>query len=173
MSFYHGFALADETHFFDAYRKRSDYTLSSFSYGAIKAFEAALVSTKRIDTLQLFSPAFFQDKPEKYKRLQLMGYKKDASVYVDKFTQNCFSPLSVQPLHYGEYTLQELDELLNYVWKAEALKALVQRGTMIEVYLGGQDKISDVKAAYDFFVPFATVTLIKNANHFLQGEQHE
>ena len=36
------------------------------------------------------------------------------------------------------------------------------------VYLGGEDKIIDVEAAREFFLHVATVTYIKNANHFLQ-----
>jgi hypothetical protein len=48
-----------------------------------------------------------------------------------------------------------------------------ERGVRIEVYLGSDDNITDVEAAYAFFVPFATVHLFKGANHFLQGEERE
>jgi hypothetical protein len=43
----------------------------------------------------------------------------------------------------------------------------VQRGINIEVYLGGEDKIIDVTGAREFFLEVATVTYIKDANHFL------
>jgi len=170
MDFYHGFALKDEEQFFETYIDPSDFCISGFSYGAIRAFKAAQSSKRRVDKLQLFSPAFFQNSEAKFKRLQLMGYKKNSMQYIEKFTENCFLPYSVQEVNYTEHTMTELDELLNYVWQEEALKALVAKGTKIEVYLGSQDKISDVVSAYDFFLPFATVTLIQGANHFLQGD---
>jgi len=171
--FYSGFALENEAHFFDAWFSESLYTVSGFSYGAIVAFEKALASSTRVDTLQLFSPAFFQNRSEKYKKLQLMGYQKNSAVYIEKFTQNCFKPYPLQALNYSEHTLQELEVLLGYVWTRENLETLKAKGTKIEVYLGGQDKINDSEGAYEFFKAFATVTLIKDANHFLQGETDE
>ena len=170
MDFYHGFALKDEASFFEAYVDESDFAISGFSYGAIKAFQAAQVSRKRVDKLQLFSPAFFQNSTSKFKRLQRMGYQKNSAHYIEKFTQNCFLPHATQVLSYTEHTLEALDELLNYEWQASELEALVIRGVKLEVYLGADDKISDSQSAYDFFKPFGTVTLIKGANHFLQGE---
>ena len=38
----------------------------------------------------------------------------------------------------------------------------------IEVYLGAEDKIVEAKEVKEFFIEVATVTYIKNANHFLQ-----
>ncbi len=170
MEFFHGFALADEAHFFEAYRDSGDFCISGFSYGAIKAFQAALASEKRVDKLQLFSPAFFQNSDSKFKRLQLMGYKKNSAKYIETFTRNCFLPHGIQAVSYGEHTLAELDELLNFVWQEDDIRALAAKGTKIEVYLGSDDQISDVPSAYAFFKPFSTVTLIKGANHFLQGD---
>ena len=171
--FYSGFALKDEAHFFDVWRSDTPYTISGFSYGAIVAFETALNATTRIDKLQLFSPAFFQNRSDKYKKLQRMGYQKNSAMYIEKFTQNCFKPYTERPLNYREHTLKELELLLNYEWTSLALEALKDKGTQIEVYLGGQDKINDSEGAYAFFKEFATVTLIKDANHFLQGESNE
>ena len=170
MQFYHGFALQKEEKFFEAYIDQSDFCICGFSYGAIKALKAVETTTKRIDTLQLFSPAFFQNSTTKFKRLQLMGYKKNSEQYIEKFTENCFLPYAPQTISYDKHTLEELDELLNYVWQEEVLQAVVDKGIKIEVYLGSEDKISDVMSAYEFFLPFATVTLIKGANHFLQGD---
>jgi len=169
--FFSGFALRNEAHFFDDYLDRGHYTRSGFSYGAIKAFKEALSISSRVDRLQLLSPAFFQSKGEKFKRLQLIGYQKDSEAYIRRFTENCFSPYPLQKVSFAEHNLEELEELLHYEWREEELQALLNRGTQIEVYLGGEDKITDVEAAYAFFLPFATVTLIKGANHFLQGEQ--
>jgi hypothetical protein len=168
--YFNGFALQDEAHFFDDIIDNGQYVISGFSYGAIKAFKEALNSTTRVDKLQLFSPAFFQSKSSKFKRLQLMGYQKSSEAYLEKFTENCFLPYDTQEVAYAKHTAAELEELLTYEWSEKELQRLIDRGTSIEVYLGGLDKISDVGPAYAFFKPFATVTLVKKANHFLQGE---
>lgn len=168
--FFSGFALRDEAHFFNAFLDDGQYVISGFSYGAIKAFKEALHTTTRVDKLQLISPAFFQSRGVKFTRLQLRGYQKSSDAYLAKFTENCFLPYDVRELSYAEHNAGELEELLSYEWRELELQALVDRGTKIEVYLGGQDKISDVGSAQSFFRNFATVTLIKEANHFLQGE---
>jgi hypothetical protein len=171
--YYNGFALQNEAHFFDSIINESRYALSGFSYGAVKAFQEVQSSPKRIDTLQLISPAFFQSRDEKFKRLQLMGYRKSAAGYVNRFTENCFAPYKAQKIEIAEHSYAGLEELLHYEWQEDALKAVTDRGVRIEVYLGSDDRITDVEAAYAFFVPFATVYLIKGANHFLQGEEYE
>ena len=69
MKFYSGFSLQNESHFFDSFILKSDYCVCGFSYGAIKALRYAkeqLENRQRIDTLQLFSPAFFQTKTQKF-----------------------------------------------------------------------------------------------------------
>lgn len=171
--YFSGFALQNEAHFFGSIIDGNRYTVSGFSYGAIKAFKEAQRSQKRIDTLQLISPAFFQSRDEKFKRLQLMGYKKSAAGYVNRFLENCFAPYNRQKIEIAEHNYGGLEELLHYVWQEDALRAVSERGTRIEVYLGSDDNITDVEAASAFFVPFATVHLIKGANHFLQGEEYE
>ncbi|MGB5966357.1 MAG: alpha/beta hydrolase, partial [Sulfurimonadaceae bacterium] len=88
--YFSGFALRDEAHFFNAFLDDGQYVLSGFSYGAIKAFKEAMKSSTRVDKLQLISPAFFQSKGAKFKRLQLMGYQKNSDAYLAKFTENCF-----------------------------------------------------------------------------------
>ncbi|MDD5212284.1 MAG: alpha/beta hydrolase, partial [Sulfuricurvum sp.] len=74
MTFYSGFSLINDQRFFDAYLVESDYTVAGFSYGAIKAARHAANSTSRIDTLQLFSPAFFQTAKGSFKRLQFASF---------------------------------------------------------------------------------------------------
>jgi len=169
MHFFHGFALQDEARCFQNILDESDYAVSGFSYGAIKAFQHVLGTTGRVDRLQLLSPAFFQKQSMKFRRLQMMGYQKDHQLYIEKFTENCFLPYSTSEVSYGEHSAAELEELLNFEWSVEDLQTVIDRGVKIDVYLGGKDQISDVVSAYDFFKPFATVTLIKEANHFLQG----
>jgi hypothetical protein len=69
--FYSGFSLKDDISFFKEYIKVSDFNVAGFSYGAIKALLHVRDTKQRVDTLQLFSPAFFQTKPEKFRRLQM------------------------------------------------------------------------------------------------------
>ena len=171
MKFYSGFSLQNETYLFEPFLKEGDYTISGFSYGAIKAFEAvtvALKEKKRVDTLQLCSPAFFQTKEEKFKRLQLMSYKKNKLLYLKQFLKSCFTPYESKVVQNVETDVSELEELLYYIWDEEALQQVIDAGVKIEVYLGGKDAIIDVEGAREFFLKVATVTYIKEANHFLQ-----
>jgi surfactin synthase thioesterase subunit len=173
MQFYSGFSLKNESHFFDEYRDKSDFCIAGFSYGAIKAFEAvqkALVEGRRVDRLQLFSPAFFQSKDAKFKRLQLMAYRKNEEEYLRQFINACFLPYERRDVAREVTVLEELEELLNYEWDKNALKAVSDAGVVIEVYLGGSDQIVDSVAAKEFFLDVATVTLIKDGNHFLLTE---
>lgn len=167
--YYSGFCLQNESLWFEEFLLSSQFNLSGFSFGATKAFEAALNATSRVDTLQLFSPAFFQDKDKKYKRMQLMFFKKDALTYCQNFLQNIASPSSQDTSEYFvEGSYEELDALLHYEWSEEKLQALVDKGTKIEVYLGAEDKIIDAQKAKDFFVNYATVYYLKNCGHILK-----
>jgi len=171
MKFYSGFSLKNEEYLFSELIKKSEYTICGFSYGAIKALRAttkALDEGKRVDTLQLFSPAFFQTKDEKFKRLQLMTYKKNEEIYLKQFISSCFEPFEKKIVEHTSSTIDELRELLEYEWNLDDFKELIERGIKIEVYLGGQDNIIDVNAAKELFLEVATVTYIKDANHFLQ-----
>lgn len=171
MRFYSGFSLKNEQHFFDAYINPSDYTVCGFSYGAIKAFryvKEQLELQKRVDTLELFSPAFFHTKDDKFKKVQLMAYRKSKDIYLKEFIKSCFFPYIQRDIEQEENSIEELEELLYFTWNIKDLKTLAKKGVKIEVYLGGEDKIIDVEAAREFFLEVATVTYIKNANHFLQ-----
>ena len=169
MKFYSGFSLSNDKQLFETYLKETEYTLAGFSYGAIKAFKEALNSSKRIDTLQLFSPAFFQDKTEKFKRMQNMYFAKDKEAYFTNFHQSIFSPAGIEKsVILEEGNAEELEELLNYVWKADELKALQDKGVKIEVYLGSEDKIINSYSAKAFFLPYADTYMINGAGHTLQ-----
>lgn len=168
--FFSGFSLADEEKLFDEYLTCNDFTVAGFSYGAIKAFQEVLHTSFRVDTLQLFSPAFFQTQDKKFKRMQLMFFKKDASAYCKNFLKNITYPSSFDMLDYfNEGTFEELDELLNYEWLDSELQKVVNKGIKIEVYLGANDKIINAKAAMDFFKTYATVYFIKDTGHILKN----
>jgi hypothetical protein len=166
--YFSGFSLNDESKLFDDIIDNSDFVVSGFSYGAQKAFEYALNCDTRIDKLQLFSPAFFQNKDKKYKRLQLMFFNKDKALYCDNFLKNVIGDSSIDLKPYLNHGSQkELEELLYYNWEKSDLENLVNKGIQIEIYLGSNDKIIDSKDAYDFFKNYATVYLLQNKGHIL------
>lgn len=168
MKFYSGFSLSNDKQLFSEFLKESDYTLAGFSYGAIKAFKEALASDKRIDTLQLFSPAFFQDKTEKFIRMQNMYFAKDKEAYSKNFHTSIFAPFNInKDVDLVDGRAEELEELLGFVWKKDELKALQDRGIQIEVYLGSEDKIINAYNAKEFFLAYADTYMINGAGHTL------
>lgn len=168
MNFFSGFSLDAEEVLFDSYLKKSQYSVSGFSLGAIRAFEYVERSDVRIDLLQLISPAFFQNKSTKFRRLQTMSYQKNQKAYEAQFLENIAYPSSYNMKNFfKEDSLNSLEKLLEYEWEPSKLMAMRDRGVDIEVYLGGEDKIIDSKQAYDFFKNYATVYLIKEGGHIL------
>lgn len=169
MKFYSGFSLSNDKQLFSDFLKVSEYTIAGFSYGAIKAFQEVQATKSRVDTLQLFSPAFFQDKTDKFKRMQNMYFSKDKEAYYRNFHKSIFSPADIDKSVQAQVgTAEELEELLNFVWKADELKALQDRGIKIEVYLGSEDKIINAHSAKEFFLAYADTYMISHAGHTLK-----
>ena len=171
MKFYNGFYLQNEERFFAHLMQKSDFCVYGFSYGAIKAFEEAkmhLQAFERIDRLVLFSPAFFQTKTEAFRKLQLRSFKKDRKKYVENFLQSCFAPYERVDVQTKADGIEDLEKLLYFEWSSDELLWLREQGVVIEVYLGGKDRIIDAEGAYEFFKDITDVTLFKEANHFLQ-----
>ncbi|MBD3841604.1 MAG: pimelyl-ACP methyl ester esterase BioV [Campylobacterales bacterium] len=168
--YFSGFCLENENELFGEYLIENDYTISGFSYGAINGFEFAYNSAAmdiRIDLIQLFSPAFFNDKDEKYKRMQLMFFGKNQDHYCQNFLNNCGFSQEQQSKYFIQGSKEQLHELLFYQWNPTKLQQMVNNGTKIEVYLGSEDNIIDANKALEFFVPFADVYFIKNKGHIL------
>ena len=171
MVFYSGFSLQNDKVFFDSYLDNSVYSVAGFSYGAQKAFlhvKQMIQKKQRVDRLQLISPAFFQAKAERFKKLQLKGYEKDSKLYLKNFIQSCFFPYEVQEIEHNTHSIKDLEDLLFFKWNIDELVFIKESGVLIEVYLGGKDSVSDVTNAYEFFKEVADITYIKDANHFLQ-----
>ena len=168
--YFSGFSLKNEKEIFSEYLVENDFTVSGFSYGAIKAFEELLETDERVDLLQLFSPAFFQIQSEKFIRMQLMFFKKDSKMYCENFLKNISAPSNFDMSSYFEEgSFEELQTLLTYKWSEDKLNKLLKKGVKIEVYLGSDDKIIDSQKAANFFKEFATVYFIKNSGHILKG----
>jgi len=167
-NYFSGFCLKNESELFEEYLTKNDFTVSGFSYGAIKAFEEVLNSNQRVDKLQLFSPAFFQTKDKKFKRMQLMFFKKDEIAYCNSFLENISFPSSIDCNKYFTLgTYAELEDLLTYEWSEEKLQKLVDKGVKIEIFLGSKDKIVESLKAKEFFVKYATIYYIKDLGHIL------
>jgi len=162
MQFFSGFCLSGESELFSSFLTNSEYEVAGFSLGAIKAYEYCLNTTKRVDTLTLLSPAFFLDKDEKFKRLQLLHFKKNKDKYIENFLTNASYPCKNHLKNYfSEGSYEELELLLNYKWD-ERLKDINLR-----VYLGAEDKIINTKEANNFFKNFATTYYLKEKGHTL------
>lgn len=169
MKFFSGFCFQNEEALFEPYLIHSAFTVAGFSYGAIKACEYAFTCKERIDTLQLFSPAFFQDRDAKFKKLQTLSFSKSSEVYTQNFMQNCMHPSHFDLKTFAHQgSVDELSELLHYTWDTEKLRALKEQGVAIEVYVGECDAIINPISVKDFFVPFASVYYLKRVGHILQ-----
>jgi hypothetical protein len=169
VKYYSGFCLSGEEELFKAYLDNNNFSISGFSYGAIKAIQEALAIDTRVDRIQLFSPAFFNNKDDKFKRMQMMFFAKDSLKYIENFLQNSSYPSDIDLSYYlKEDGSMELKELLYYTWNQDEIRALIKKGTIIEVYLGQKDKIIDVYAAKEFFIECGCeVYFIKDVGHIL------
>ncbi len=168
MDYFSGFLFSNESELFNKYLIKNDFSVAGFSYGAIKAFEFTLKSRDRIDLLQLFSPANFENQDRKFKKLQLISYRRDREKYIDNFFKNvAFDKKRDLSKYRANSSIEELKELLYYKWEREKLENLIKRGVKIEVYLGEYDKIVDSNFNYTLFKEYATIYYIKRVGHIL------
>ena len=169
MKYFSGFCFKDENELFEEWLDESDFRVAGFSYGAIKALEYTSTCRDRIDKLQLFSPAFFQDKSDKFKRLQTISFAKNQDGYIQNFLNQVKYPCDIDIEKYiKKSSYAELEELLNYKWDVKKIQALKDKNIDIEVYIGADDKIINPNAVLDFFTPYANIYFIKNTGHLLR-----
>ena len=174
MEFFSGFCLVNERFLFNKFLEENEFTVAGFSYGAQKALDYVLNSKKRIDKLQLLSPAFFT-YTQKIIDLNLKAFRKDKNLYIKKFLTK--AGIDKWKMESGEWRIDDNnlkigscseDDLYNlFTFNWEKIKKV--KDIKIEVFLGGNDKIIALKKAYEFFTNYADVYLIKKANHFLRG----
>jgi len=169
MHYFNGFSLHNEEELFNEFTIKSDLCVAGFSYGAQKAFEYVYNSKERIDRLILLSPAFFQTEKPSFIRTQLRYFEAGQEVYVKQFLENVRYPSSVDLSKYLNIGKKEdLEALLTYNWDRSKIKEILNRGTTIEVFFGGKDKIIDSQEAFDFFASLVTAYFIKNVGHLLR-----
>ncbi len=168
MKYFNGFSLHGEESLFSPFLKKNDFIVAGFSYGAQLAFENVYQSKERIEKLILLSPAFFQTEKKSFVRAQLRYFEQDSRAYLQQFLSNVSYPskISLSP-YVANGNSEALEALLTYQWDEMRIKELLERGTQIEVYLGGQDKIIKSDEAFAFFSALTTTYLIKDAGHLL------
>ena len=172
MEFFSGFGFRNEKALFKEFLVQGAYNVAGFSYGAQKALETAKQKIKngeRIELLQLFAPAFFNNLPKPIKLKEIQNFAKNSGLYMHFFYKKALYPWqgNIEPFK-AEPSLGELKELLFYQWKEEDLELLKGAGVKIEVYLGTMDKIVSFQEAKAFFQPYATIYTIKDAGHLLR-----
>ena len=165
MRYYSGFCFWNERELFSEYLEDSEFCVAGFSYGAQKALIDAVHTNKRVDKLQLISPAFFKNNP-KFVKLQLNGFKKDKQKYINNFLENVKYPSNIDVSKYiDDCELYQLEEMFEFNWGLiEYLKNI-----KVEVFIGSEDKIIDVEGAVKFFKKYADVYFIKGVGHILKG----
>jgi len=172
MVYFNGFSLQNEEVYFQEYLLESDLCVAGFSYGAQKAFEYVYHANVRVDRLILLSPAFFQTKKQSFIRTQLHYFEAGKDAYTDQFLLNAAFPASIDLKEYLKTgSKEELETLLTYQWDEEKIKKVQEKGTVIEVFLGGRDKIMEAEEAFDFFAPLVTSYYMKDSGHLLLLEK--
>ncbi|PUD13903.1 hypothetical protein C2R82_06625 [Helicobacter pylori] len=172
MRFFSGFGFVNESVLFEEWLLKGAYDISGFSMGAIKAIEYAYNEVlqqqqQRIHSLLLFSPCMLAHKSLAFKRLQLSSFQKDPQNYMDNFYQEV--GLSAQLERFKKMgSLEELEFLLNYKYSDSIIRFLLEKGVKIEVFIGLKDRITDVQALLEFFMPLVQVWQFKDCNHLLQ-----
>jgi len=170
MHYFNGFSLHNEEELFSEYVVNNDLGVAGFSCGAQKAFEYVYCSKERVERLVLLSPAFFQTQKQSFIRTQLRYFEAGQKAYVKQFLTNVASPSELDLSSYLSVgTKEELEALLAYQWDREKIEAVLERGTVIEVFLGDDDKIIDIEAAFEFFSPLTTTYFIKGVGHILKS----
>ena len=103
-------------------------------------------------------------------RTQLRYYKADEKAYTKQFLKNVAYPSSVELETYltNKGTIEELEELLTYVWNREKILELTERGVIIEVFIGVEDKIVDAEKSFEFFSKLVPTYFVKEVGHLLK-----
>ncbi|MGN8470430.1 pimelyl-ACP methyl ester esterase BioV [Helicobacter pylori] len=170
MRFFSGFGFVNESVLFEKWLLKGAYDVSGFSMGAIKAIEYAydeVLQQRRIHSLLLFSPCMLAHKSLAFKRLQLFSFQKDPKNYMDNFYKEV--GLDAQLERFKKMgSLEELEFLLDYKYSDPIIRFLLEKGVKIEVFIGLKDKITDIQALLEFFMPLVQVWQFKDYNHLLQ-----
>lgn len=166
--YFNGFSLKNEESLFSEYTVEGDFCISGFSCGAQGAFDYVYNTKERIDRLILLSPAFFQTRDMSFLRTEERYFKNAKKLYIKQFLQNVAYPSNTDLSKYLKVgTNKDLEELLMYIWDKKKIKEVSDRGVIIEVFIGSEDKIIDAQEVFDFFSDLAVTHIIKDVGHLL------
>ncbi len=169
MVFFSGFCFKNEKELFSDWLVEGDFVVAGFSKGAIEAFEYAYSSKERVDRLILLSPAFFQMERDSFKKLQLKTFQNNRELYRQNFYNMCVGDSSIEISEYkADGDIEELRELLYYEWSRERIEELQNRGVVIEVFIGSDDKIVNSAYSLEFFNDITHCWYIKGVGHLLR-----
>jgi esterase/lipase len=164
MRYYSGFCFWDERELFGEYLDEGEFCVAGFSYGAQKALIDAVHTHKRVDKLQLISPAFFTFN-QKAINLQLKSFQTNKQNYIQTFLTNVIYPTNRDISKYiDECEYEQLEELFSFNWN---LIHHLDKRIKLEVFIGEKDKIINVKQAVKFFKSFGEVYVLKDKGHLL------
>ena len=168
MIYFNGFLFEGEELEFSTFLPTGDMAVAGFSRGAQKAFDYVYTSSERIDRLILISPAFFQTQKSSFVRTQLRYFEVGQSEYIDNFLSNVSYPSTFNLSTYLKVgSKEELEALLTYVWDKKKIQEVLNRGTIIEIFLGDRDKIVDTKEVNKFF-SMTTNYMLSGVGHLLK-----
>jgi len=172
MKYFNGFCLFGEEALFKSYLYESEYSVAGFSYGAQQAFDYVYESTTRIDRLILLSPAFFQTQKASFLRTQLRYFDIGKEAYIKQFLANVSYPSkkNILDTYLCVGKKSELQDLLRYQWDKKKIEEVIARGTIIEIFLGKEDKIVNTDEVLAFFSKTKCISYtVKNSGHLLDG----
>ena len=97
MIFFSGFLFQNEYSLFEKYinnslELKSDFVITGFSFGAIKALETSLQKIsngERVDKLQLISPIFY-NRDKSFIRTQIYYFNNKREDYINNFLKMLF-----------------------------------------------------------------------------------
>jgi len=161
MKFFSGFCLKNEKEIFSNYLDDSEFVVAGFSYGAQKAVDYVLNCKKRVDKLQLLSPAYF-NYSQKIVDLNIRAFQQNKNKYIENFIKKAGF---YNENFIADCNINDLESLFTFKWE----KISKLENVKIEIFLGEFDKIISLKQAEEFFKTIGNVYLIKKANHFLRS----
>lgn len=166
--FFSGFGFSGEEDLFSSILPTNrEFLVVGFSMGAIDAFNYTKNTKERIENLYLISPAFYQDRDEKFKSFQLNSFIKNSKAYQERVYNACETKSNIEQYKI-EATKEELKKLLWFDWNKKELLDLIDNGTKITVFLGEKDRVIDSQKALEFFEKITTVYFYKNRNHLME-----
>jgi hypothetical protein len=163
--FFSGFCVKGKRELFYPFLDDSPLVAAGFSFGAQKVWELVKRELKEgrgeIRKIQLFSPAFFGNRPRRWIEVNIEGFRKNRRRYILQFLKKAGLP-DLNLIDWG-CREEELFQLLTYRWERLELD-----GIELEVFLGSEDPIIDVEGAFNFFKEMGVVHLLNGADHFLR-----